>query len=239
MPDYFLLETQDGVATLTFNCPERRNPLNEGSLAELEARLRAVAEDPQVRVLILTGVANTFCAGVDLSETKGIADPQERRKVFAPLSRRRARLIARVVDLLANLELPTIAAVNGFAIGGGWSLALACDFRVGVEEARCWFPEVELGVPLSPPSTALVVAHAGPVLAKEIIINCRRFSAREQLALGLLTKVVPQEELMASAREMAHALARNPHAVMVTKATINAFARGQAPLQTDLMLARD
>ena len=79
------------------------------------------------------------------------------------------RLIARALHTLVNLEQVTIAAINGYAAGGGWSLALGCDLRIAVEEAEFWFPEVDLGVPLSPASTSLLAAHVGPALAKEII----------------------------------------------------------------------
>jgi enoyl-CoA hydratase/carnithine racemase len=239
MSDYFQLKIEDRVATITFNCPEKRNPLNESSLSELETLLRQVEDDSTVRVMVLTGVGNTFCAGADLSESKHIADPEERRRVFGPIGRRRGRLIGRVATMLSNLEPLTIAAVNGYAIGGGWSLALACDFRIAVDEARFWYPEVDLGVPLSPGSTALVMMQANPSLAKDIIIGCKHYTAEELLTLGFLNKVVSREQLAAAVEELANSLAaKNPGGTIVSKMTINAFARGQAPLQTDLVVSR-
>ena len=131
-------------------------------------------------------------------------------------------MIGRLIDVLVNLEQATIAAVNGYAAGGGWTLALGCDFRIAVEEAEFWFPEVDLGVPLSPASTSLVVAHVGPMVAKEIIIGCRRYKAAELLPLGMVNQVVKKEELHATVRALAESLAnKNPNAVMVSKATIN------------------
>ncbi len=195
MPDHFLLEKDGRIATLTFNRPEKRNPLNEEIVLELESLLHQVRDDKDTRVLIFTGTGNTFSAGADLSQVKGITDPQERQRIFASLGKRRARLIGRTLHLLANLEQVTIAAINGYAIGGGWALALGCDLRIAVAGAEFWFPEVDLGVPLSPESTALLAAHVGPSLAKEIIITCRHFKAEELLPLGLVNRVVKKDKL--------------------------------------------
>src|SRR5262249_38677793 len=203
MPNHFVLEKKERIATLTFNRPEKRNPLNEEIVLELEGLLHQVRDDKDVRVLIFTGTGNTFSAGADLSQVKGITDSEERHRIFAPLGKRRARLIGRTLQTLVDLEPVTIAAINGYAAGGGWSLALACDFRIAVEQAEFWFPEVDLGVPLSPQSTALLAAHVGPSLAKEIIITCRRFKAADLLPLGLVNRVVKKEELSPAACELA------------------------------------
>ena len=240
MPDYFLLHKDGRIATVTFNRPEKRNPLNEEVLLELEGILHQIRDDKDIRVVILTGTGNTFCAGADLSLVKGITDPAERHRIFAPIGKVRARLVGRVLTTLANLEQVTIAAVNGYAAGGGWSFALACDLCVAVQEAQFWFPEVDLGVPLSPASTAFVVAHVSPALAKEIIIGCRRYNAAELLAWGMINQVVTKAELLPTVSELAQSLAKkNPNAVMVSKATVNALALGQSVLRPDLLLTRD
>jgi enoyl-CoA hydratase/carnithine racemase len=240
MPDHFVLEKDGRIATLTFNRPEKRNPLNEGILLELESLLHQVRDDNEVRVLIFTGTGNTFSAGADLSQVKGVTDREERQRIFAPLGKRRGRLVGRVLDVLVHLEQVTVAAINGYAVGGGWALALACDFRIAVQGAEFWFPEVDLGVPLSPATTALLAAHIGPSLAKEIIITCRHFKAEELLPLGLVNRVVKKEELNASVRELAYSLAnKNPTAVMASKATVNALALHQAVIRPDLLLARE
>ena len=240
MPNHFVLEKDGRIATLTFNRPEKRNPLNEEIVLELESLLHQVRDDKDVRVLIFTGTGNTFSAGADLTLTKGVTDQEERQRIFIPLGRRRGRLIGRVLRVLANLEQVTIAAINGYAIGGGWSLALGCDLRIAVEGAEFWFPEVDLGVPLSPDSTALLAAHIGPALAKEIIITCRHFKAEELLPLGLVNRVVKKEELYPTVRELAQSLAnKNPTAVMVSKATVNALALAQAVIRPDLLLTRE
>lgn len=235
----FTLEKDDRIATLTFARPEKRNPLNEEVVLELEGLLHQVRDDREVRVLIFTGSGNTFSAGADLSTLKEVTDPQERQRLFAPLSRRRTRLIGRALGVLAGLEQLTIAAINGFAIGGGWALALGCDIRVAVAGAQFWFPEVDLGVPLSPASTALLAAHVGPAVAKEIIITCRRYTAEELLPMGLVNRVVPREELYPAVREMARAIAeKNPAAVMGAKATVDAVRGGGRALRLDLLLDR-
>ncbi len=240
MPDHFVLEKDGRIATLTFNRPEKRNPLNEEIVLELENLLHQVRDDKEVRVLIFTGTGNTFSAGADLSQVKGVTDREERQRIFAPMGKRRGRLIGRVLNVLAHLEQVTIAAINGYAIGGGWALALGCDFRIAVEGAEFWFPEVDLGVPLSPASTALLVAHIGPSQAKEIIITCRHFKAEELLPLGLVNRVVKKAELTATVRELAQSLAnKNSTAVMVSKATVNALALNQAVIRPDLLLTRE
>ena len=240
MPDHFILEKDGHITTLTFNRPEKRNPMNEEILLELEGLLHQIRDDAEVRVLILTGTGNTFSAGADLSQTKGITDPQERERIFATYRQRRGRLVGRILHTLVHLEPITIAAVNGYAVGGGWALVLGCDFRIAVEGARFWFPEVDLGVPLSPDTTALLAAHVGPSLAKEIIITCRRYTAEELVPLGLLNKTVKKEALSPTVQELASSLVnKNPNAVIVSKATVNALALGQAVITPDLLLTRE
>ena len=239
MPKHFVLSKEGRIATLTFNRPEKRNPLNEEILLELEDMLHQVRDDPQVRVMIFTGSGNTFSAGADLSQTRGIKDEQERQRVFAQYRKRRGRLVGRVLEVLVNLEPITIAAINGYAVGGGWALALGCDFKIAVEEAQFWFPEVDLGVPLSAGSTALLAAHVGPTLAKEIIITCRRYKAAELLTMGLLNRVVKKDELHPVVNELAQSLiAKNQTAVMGSKLIVNTVTSGKAPVQSDLLLDR-
>ena len=158
MYDNFLLDKADQIATITLNRPEKRNPINVEMLKEFESILLDLRDDAASRVVLLTGTGNSFCAGADLSIVKGIKDEAEKQRIFAQHRNQRIRLINRIFTMLENLEQPVIAAINGYAIGGGWGLSLACDFRLAVPDARFWFPEVDLGVPLS------LGASARPVL---------------------------------------------------------------------------
>lgn len=224
MSDYFKLEKSDGVALLTFDRNEKRNPFNEDSIGELEARLLGIRDDRAVNVLVITGAGNTFSAGADLSLMKGVTDPAERQRIFATVVPERRRLVRRTLGLLQNLELATIAAVNGFAVGGGWFLALACDLRIAVEGAEFWMPEVDLGQPGPRGPEQWLAAHAGAARAKEIIFTCRHFKAEELYQWGLLNRVVKKAELLPAAMELARSLAaKKRQALVQAKAQINGF----------------
>jgi enoyl-CoA hydratase len=136
----------------------------------------------------------------------------------------RRRLVRRTLALLQNLELVTISAINGFAVGGGWFLALACDLRIAVEGAEFWMPEVDLGQPGPRGPEQWLTAHVGAARAKEIIFTCRHFKAEELYQWGLLNRVVKKAELMPVAMELARSLAtKNRHALVQAKAHINGF----------------
>ena len=140
------------------------------------------------------------------------------------------RLFERVNSLLENLEQVTIAMINGHAIGGGWGLALACDFRFAAAEAQFWIPEVDLGVPLGVASTARFVRLVGPARAKEIILEGRRYSAAEAQAMGLVHRVVPGAGLESAVHEYAKLLAAKPWRPLAEcKARINAIAQTGMP----------
>jgi enoyl-CoA hydratase/carnithine racemase len=141
----FVVDRDDKIVVITLNRPEKRNPIHEEMLSEFERIVMSLRDDANSRVVILTGTGNSFCAGADLSLVKGVTDPAERQRLFALARHRRARLIGRTFPLLENLEQVSIAAINGYAIGGGWGLALACDFRLAVPGAQFWLPEVDLG----------------------------------------------------------------------------------------------
>jgi enoyl-CoA hydratase len=224
MSNYFKLAKEDGVALLTFDRNEKRNPFNEESIGELEANLLALRDDRATHVLVITGAGNTFSAGADLTLMKGVTDTAERQRIFASVVPERRRLVRRTLALLQNLELVTISAINGFAVGGGWFLALACDLRIAVEGAEFWMPEVDLGQPGPRGPEQWLTAHVGAARAKEIILTCRHFKAEELYQWGLLNRVVKKAELMPVAMELARSLAtKNRHALVQAKAQINGF----------------
>ncbi len=224
MSNYFRLAQEGAVAVLTFDRNEKRNPLNEDSVSELEANILAVRDDERVRALLLTGAGAAFCAGADISRLKGVTDQAERQRLFGAVPTQRRRILRRTLTLLTNLEIPTVAAINGFAVGGGWFIALACDLRIAVESAEFWMPEVDLGSPGPRAPEQWLTAHVGAARAKEIIFTCRHFKAEELYRWGLLNRVVRKEELMPVAMELAQSLAaKKQSAIAQAKANINGF----------------
>ncbi|MGH7935088.1 MAG: enoyl-CoA hydratase/isomerase family protein [Candidatus Binataceae bacterium] len=222
MGNYFKLEKDGGVALLTYDRPEKRNPINGESLDEMEANLLQVRDDAEVGALLFTGSGAAFCAGADLSRLKGVTDSAERQRLFAQNPPRRRHTLRRCFELLQNLEIPTVAAVNGFAVGGGWFFALCCDLRIAVEGAEFWMPEVDLGSPGPRGPEQLLAHHVGPSRAKEIILTCRHFKADELYQWGLLNRVVKKDELMPAALDLARSLAVKKRAAVVqAKAQIN------------------
>jgi enoyl-CoA hydratase/carnithine racemase len=217
------------LATVTLNCPERRNALSDAMLTELAAAFAALRDDATTRVVVVTGAPPVFSAGADAG-LKSTMSPEERRHAFSQRKTQFRRLFERAQTLLENLEQATIGMINGHAVGGGWGLTLACDFRIAASEAQFWIPEVDLGVPLGVASTTRFVRMVGPARAKEIIMECRRYSAGEAHALGLLTRVVPSAELEASVRAFAEMLLAKPFRPLAEmKARINTIARTSTP----------
>jgi len=221
---------RDGaVATVTLDRPDRRNALSDSLLAALGAALTELRDDATVRVVVVTGAPPVFSAGADAGLRSSMS-AEERRQVFANRKSQFRRLFERVTTLLEGLEQPTIAMVNGHAIGGGWGLALAADFRISTADAQFWIPEVDLGVPLGVASTARFVRLVGPARAKEIILECRRYSAADAHALGLVTRVVPGDTLGEAVREFAAKLLAKPFRPLAEmKARINTISRTGIP----------
>jgi enoyl-CoA hydratase len=230
------------VATVTLDRPEFRNSLSDAMLGELIEAFTALRDDARARVVVVTGAPPVFSAGAHYPAGRGMS-PEERRKVFLSTPNQFRRLFEGVTALLENLEQATIAMVNGHAIGGGFGLTLACDFRFAAAEAMLSIPEVDLGVPLGVASTTRFVRLVGPARAKEIIMECRRYTAVETHAMGLVHRVVPGAELGAAVREYAERLAAKPFAPLAqVKARINAIARTGIPevnAMTEGFLARE
>jgi enoyl-CoA hydratase/carnithine racemase len=226
MAKNFLVEKDGPITTITFNRPEKRNCLNPPVMEEMDSLIRAAGADKEARVLIVTATGNSFSAGADLSNVRHITDPAERMRAFGKEAKLLEALTNRILDGLINLPIPAIAAINGFTIGGGWAITLGFDYRIAVEGAEFWFPEVELGVPLTGLIIALLAAQVGLSLTREMTINGRRFKAEELPALGLLNRVVKREELPTAARQLADTLAqRNPSAVAFTKAATSDWVK--------------
>ena len=229
MTDNVALSRSGPIATVTLNRPDRRNSLSDEMLAELAAAFAGLRDDAGTRVVIVTGAPPVFSAGADAPFKKGMSEV-ERRQMFLARKSQFRRLFERANTLLEGLEQATIAMINGHAVGGGWGLTLACDFRFAAAEAELWIPEVDLGVPLGVASTTRFVRLVGPARAKEIIMGCRRYSTAEAQAWGLVHQVVPGAELGVAVMAYAGRLAAKPfRALAEAKARINAIARTGIP----------
>jgi enoyl-CoA hydratase len=229
MGENVLLERDGVIATVTLNRPDRRNSLSDPMLTELGAAFAELRDDLSTRVVIVTGAPPVFSAGADAG-LKSSMSAEERRQAFAGRKSQFRRLFERANTVLENLEQTTIAAINGHAVGGGWGLTLACDFRIVSADAQLWIPEVDLGVPLGVASTTRFVRLVGPARAKEIIMDCRRFSPEEARQWGLVHKIVPAADVVKAARQYAEFMAAKPFkALAEMKARINAIARAGIP----------
>lgn len=209
-----LFEQQDGIATLTLNRPQVMNALSVNLCSEALPVLEKLREERSARVLIVTGAGDkAFSAGADLKERRTMTEPQVRahnRKIF------------RLVQEIEELEIPVIAAVNGFALGGGCELALACDIRIAAENASFGQTEVALGIIPGAGGTQRLPRLIGRARAKELIFTGRRIDARTAEAWGLLSRIVPAWALLDEARALGGAIAANaPLAVSGAKQAIN------------------
>ncbi len=228
MPENFLFESAGPISTIAFNRPERRNCMTREVMLEFEQLILQVRDNGgTTRVLIVTGSGTSFSAGADVSGAKGVSDPAERMRIFAARNRGLPRIIGRIFDTVLRLDCMTIGAVNGFAVGGGWALAAAFDFIIASENAQFWVPEVELGVPFAGSPAEVMAKRLGPWLAKEAMIMCRHYSARELFDLGMVNKVVKHPELMPAAQEFAERLLRLPRkAATATKHVVDGVFAG-------------
>jgi len=210
---------RDGhVATVTMDRPEALNAFDHDQLEALLAAFRGLRDEREVRCVILTGAGDkAFAAGADIKRMAGM-DPQE-GDAFG-------RLGHAVADAIETLPQPVIAAVNGYAFGGGCELALACDIRLCSERAVFAQPEVSLGIPPGWGGSQRLPRLVGPGLAAELIYTGRRVAAEEALRIGLVNAVHPAAALLPAARSMAEQIAANsPRAVRAAKAAISrAFA---------------
>jgi enoyl-CoA hydratase len=194
-----LFQVDQGIATITFNRPKALNALNQALLAELSRALDEIAADEGVRVLVLTGAGEkAFVAGADITELATFTALQA--KVFS-----RAGHV--IIAKLQELPIAVMAAVNGFALGGGSEIALACDFIYAADNAKFGLPEINLGLIPGFGGTQRLPRLIGASRAKELIFTGKMISAAEALQIGLVNKVVPAAELMEEALKTARDIA--------------------------------
>lgn len=194
-------EIREGVAVVTLDRPERMNALTVDMREALGTHFESAGRDPAVRAVLLQATGKAFCASGDVSRM-GDFTPESGRSLL--------KLAQRMVRNLANVEKPVVSAVRGAVAGIGWSMALACDMIVASDTAR--FSQVFRNVGLVPDGGAVwfLTQHLGALRAKELVYTGRRIDAQEALHLGLVTRVVPDDELDAAAWELARELAQGP-----------------------------
>jgi enoyl-CoA hydratase len=209
-----LFEKADGIGIVTVNRPKALNALNAATVKELDQMADQLAKDDEVQVVIITGGGEkAFVAGADITEM---------RPMSAIAGRTWAKLAQAVFNKIENLPKPVIAAVNGFALGGGNELAMACDIRIASEKAKFGQPEVSLGIPPGFAGTQRLPRLVGKGRAKELLFTGDMIDAAEAYRIGLANKVVAPEELMDAAKAMAKKImSRAPLAVQICKSAVN------------------
>jgi enoyl-CoA hydratase/3-hydroxyacyl-CoA dehydrogenase len=225
------LSVDGAIAHITMSRPEALNALNREVLQELKDALAQVRANRAVRVVILSGEGNAFIAGADIKEMRALAAKPTAIREFTEFGQR-------VLGDIESLPQPVIAAVNGFALGGGLEIALACDIRIASSDARLGFPEVGLGIIPGLGGTQRATRLAGRGVASELILTGDLVGAEEAARVGLLNRVVAPAQLMETARELAERIAsRAPVAVAKAKAAI--LATQQLPLDEGLAFELD
>jgi enoyl-CoA hydratase/carnithine racemase len=209
-----LYEKRGPIAYVTLNRPKVLNALNTPTWAELKAAFEDVRDDPEVRGAILTGAGDkAFIAGADIGELAQVAAAEAEQS---------SRFGQQVLDLIENLGKPVIAAVNGFALGGGCETAMACTIRIAAEPARFGQPEVTLGLPPGGGGTQRLPRLVGKGRALQLILTGEVIDAQEAWRIGLVTEVVPLAELMSRAEALlGRILANAPIAVRYAMAAVN------------------
>jgi methylglutaconyl-CoA hydratase len=214
------------IATITLNRPEKRNALSLAMLDEIVTALDEI-ERLDALVVIVAGAGKAFCAGMDLDELKSLTGKSHLENLAD--SRRMAHFFRRLYDF----PKPTIAAVNGAAIAGGAGIATMCDFTLAVPEAKFGYTEVRIGfVPAI--VSAILVWQVGHKIARDLLLTGRVFDATEAKQMGLVNEVLPAEDLLSRASELAVQIMENsPSSVRLTKQLINGYIRESLDRQTE------
>jgi enoyl-CoA hydratase len=210
-----IVETRDGVAVVTLNRPDKLNALNDRTMEELDAAFSAIGADASIRGVILTGSGEkAFVAGADIAElsTQSPVDGKER-----------SIRGQKTLDRIENLGKPVIAAINGFALGGGCELAMACHVRTAAENARLGTPEVKLGIMCGYAGTQRLSRLVGKGRALEILLTGEMVDAAEALRIGLVNKVFPKDKLLSETEALLRKmLANGPVSLRFTLEAVNA-----------------
>lgn len=210
---YIIAERVDRIGIVKINRPDVYNAVNVEAILELEQAMKELNDDKSVHVIIITGEGKAFVSGSDISRLK---------TMDAIAAREYSQTGQRVLSYIENMEKPVIAAVNGFALGSGCELAMACDIRIASEKAKFGQPEVKLGLIPGHAGTQRLARLVGVSKAKELIFTGDTIDAQEALRIGLVNQVVSPEALIEEAKNLANKIMEvSPTAVRIAKTVIN------------------
>jgi len=213
MYENLIYEKKDGIAYITVNRPKALNALNSALLDELYNVFSSVSADKEVKAVILTGEGKAFVAGADIAEMNNLTAIEGKAMMAKG---------HKVMNCIETLEKPVIAAVNGFALGGGCELAMACDIRIASEKAKFGQPEVNLGIIPGFGGTQRLPRLVGKGMGKYLIMTGEMIGAEEACRIGLVEKVVPEEALISAAEKTAQTIMEKaPIAIAAAKSVIN------------------
>ena len=216
-----IVERTGHIAVVTFNRPNKRNALSLDLLHEIDAVANEFSTDGQTRVVIFTGKGKDFSVGSDLSDPKNAEQIQD----TLLLKRRHLKIGPRMLRSIYEMDQITIAAINGYALGGGACIASACDFRIGAESCLIGYPEVKMAMNLSWAALPLCVHLVGPARAKRMVILANKEKAETLQKWGFLDDVVPENQLLAKTLEIAEAYAAQPPiAAQMVKRSVNTIS---------------
>lgn len=217
-----IYEKGNGIATIKLNRPKVLNAMNKQLWLDFQAALEDVKNDPDVNVLIITGEGRAFSTGADLKDSKD-RSLEDYRDYLVELQEASRKII--------RFEKPTIAAINGYALGSGYELGLACDVRIAAEEAKIGSPEARVTSSVTGGAMRLVQDLIGPGKAKELLFTAEYIDGKEAERIGLVNKAVPLDQLMDETMEMAKKMAANSSfSIKMIKRGLN-MARGEVSLE--------
>jgi len=209
----FLAPEEENIGVITMNRPEVLNAMNEGLLTELDHLLEEIRKDEKVRVVVITGTGRAFSVGADLKEVGKLAETLDEAS-----ARSFVKIGQNLFNKIENFDKPVIASINGFALGGGLELALACDIRIASEDAKIGCPEVGLGLLSAWGGCVRLAKLIGRGKATELILTGGQVNAKEAERIGLVNKVVPPDELSSTVMWTAGTIAKKaPVAVKLAK----------------------
>lgn len=215
----FLIQREKNVVKVVVNRPEKQNAFKAAMWMELANIIKEIEGDPDIKVIVITGAGEkSFVAGADISEMRENYPPKVEGRMISP--------VASAMRVVEDVRKVVIAMINGYAIGGGCEIAIACDLRIAADSAQIGIPSAKIGICLGFESIKRLVGLVGPSKAKDILFTGRLVSAREALSIGLVDYVVPKKELEPFTMEFARGIIQNaPLSVLGAKKTINILSR--------------